>query len=180
MVVYNASQVGLCGWMIYAAMKKHRRRGLSLCCICSTSPRCLTSSTPCFHCEGQLASGILPACVPPLQCGALRLHPFCDVQLTDSVLDAVRKETEGRDCLQSFQLCYSLGGTGSGMGTLLISKICEGYSDRIMETFPVISSPEVSDTVVEPLASTSSSRTQTSACCWTTRRCTTSTSALRN
>ena len=32
MVVYNASQVGLCGWVIYAAKKKHRPRGLSLCC----------------------------------------------------------------------------------------------------------------------------------------------------
>jgi len=35
----------------------------------------------------------------------------------------VRKEAEGCDCLQGFQICHSLGGgTGSGMGTLLISK----------------------------------------------------------
>uniref|UniRef100_A0A7S0ZZB3 Elongation of fatty acids protein n=1 Tax=Noctiluca scintillans TaxID=2966 RepID=A0A7S0ZZB3_NOCSC len=32
MAVYNASQVALCGWMIYAAMKEHRRRGFSLVC----------------------------------------------------------------------------------------------------------------------------------------------------
>jgi len=63
----------------------------------------------------------------------------------------VRKESEGCDCLQGFQLCHSLGGgTGSGMGTLLISKVREEYPDRIMETFSVIPSPKVSDTVVEP------------------------------
>merc|ERR1712053_36504 len=37
-----------------------------------------------------------------------------------------------------------------GMGTLLISKVREEYPDRIMETFSVIPSPKVSDTVVEP------------------------------
>jgi len=42
------------------------------------------------------------------------------------------------------------GGTGSGMGTLLISKVREEYPDRIMETFSVVPSPKVSDTVVEP------------------------------
>merc|ERR1712194_357209 len=50
-----------------------------------------------------------------------------------------------------FQLVHSLGGgTGSGMGTLLISKIREEYPDRIMSTFSIIPSPKVSDTVVEP------------------------------
>ena len=44
--------------------------------------------------------------------------------MVDSVLDVVRKEAEGCDCLQGFQLTHSLGGgTGSGMGTLLISKV---------------------------------------------------------
>merc|ERR1739849_71631 len=48
-------------------------------------------------------------------------------------------------------MVHSLGGgTGSGMGTLLISKVREEYPDRVMETFSVIPSPKVSDTVVEP------------------------------
>ena len=47
-------------------------------------------------------------------------------ELIDSVLDVVRKEAESCDCLQGFQVCHSLGGgTGSGMGTLMISKIRE-------------------------------------------------------
>jgi len=36
------------------------------------------------------------------------------------------------------------------MGTLLISKVKEEYPDWIMETFSVVPSPKVSDTVVEP------------------------------
>nr|CAH0103019.1 unnamed protein product [Daphnia galeata] len=76
-------------------------------------------------------------------------------ELVDSVLDVVRKEAENCDCLQGFQLAHSLGGgTGSGMGTLLISKIREEYPDRIMNTFSVVPSPKVSDTVVEPYNAT--------------------------
>jgi len=76
-------------------------------------------------------------------------------ELIDSVLDVVRKEAEGCDCLQGFQISHSLGGgTGSGMGTLLISKIREEYQDRIIETFAVFPSPKVSDTVVEPYNAT--------------------------
>ncbi|KAI4825422.1 hypothetical protein KUCAC02_021102 [Chaenocephalus aceratus] len=64
-------------------------------------------------------------------------------ELVDSVLDVVRKEAESCDCLQGFQLTHSLGGgTGSGMGTLMISKIREEYPDRIMNTFSVVPSPK--------------------------------------
>ena len=70
-------------------------------------------------------------------------------------MDVIRKESESCDCLQGFQLTHSLGGgTGSGMGTLLISKIKEEYPDRIMSSFSVVPSPKVSDTVVEPYNAT--------------------------
>jgi len=76
-------------------------------------------------------------------------------ELIDSVLEVVRKEAEGCDCLQGFQICHSLGGgTGSGMGTLLLSKVREEYPDRMMCTFSVVPSPKVSDTVVEPYNAT--------------------------
>uniref|UniRef100_A0A2C9H450 Tubulin beta chain n=1 Tax=Anopheles maculatus TaxID=74869 RepID=A0A2C9H450_9DIPT len=76
-------------------------------------------------------------------------------ELVDNVLDVIRKETEACDCLQGFQLAHSLGGgTGSGMGTLLISKIREEYPDRIMNTFSVVPSPKVSDVVLEPYNAT--------------------------
>ncbi|KAG2198056.1 hypothetical protein INT46_003840 [Mucor plumbeus] len=72
-------------------------------------------------------------------------------ELVDSVLDIIRKEAEHTDCLQGFQLCHSLGGgTGSGLGSLLLSKIREEYPDRMLCTYSVVPSPKVSDTVVEP------------------------------
>eukprot|EP00871_Galdieria_phlegrea_P002411 jgi/Galph1/3170/GphlegSOOS_G1875.1 len=72
-------------------------------------------------------------------------------ELIDNVLDVVRREAEACDCLQGFQITHSLGGgTGSGLGTLLISKIREEYPDRMMGTYSVVPSPKVSDTVVEP------------------------------
>lgn len=65
-------------------------------------------------------------------------------ELVEQVMDRVRSESESCDCLQGFQLTHSLGGgTGSGMGTLLISKIREEYPDRIMNTFSVVPSPKV-------------------------------------
>ena len=98
--------------------------------------------------------------------------------------DIARKEAESCDALQGFQITHSLGGgTGSGMGTLLISKVLnemlhlavwtwtfnqynniifwslwlqirEEYPDRMMLTFSVFPSPKVSDTVVEPYNAT--------------------------
>jgi Tubulin/FtsZ family, GTPase domain len=53
--------------------------------------------------------------------------------------------------LQGFQLVHSLGGgTGSGLGTLLIAKLKEEYPDRIFNTFSVAPSASSSDTIVEP------------------------------
>ncbi|TPX56597.1 hypothetical protein PhCBS80983_g04424 [Powellomyces hirtus] len=76
-------------------------------------------------------------------------------ELVESVLDVVRKEAENSDSLQGFQVFHSLGGgTGSGMGSLLVSKIREEFPDRMLATFSVMPSPKVSDTVVEPYNAT--------------------------
>jgi len=76
-------------------------------------------------------------------------------ELVDAIMDVARKEAEGCDMLQGFQVTHSMGGgTGAGMGTLLVSKIREEYPDRIMSTYSVIPSPKVSDTVVEPYNAT--------------------------
>jgi len=72
-------------------------------------------------------------------------------ELVESVLDRIRQEIEQADSPQGFQIFHSLGGgTGSGMGTLLLLKIRDGYPDRITTTYSVFPSPKVSDTVVEP------------------------------
>ncbi|KAL3317920.1 hypothetical protein Ciccas_003427 [Cichlidogyrus casuarinus] len=76
-------------------------------------------------------------------------------ELVEHVMDVINKEAEKCDHMQGFQLCQSLGGgTGSGMGTLLLSKIRENFPDRVMATFSVVPSPKVSDTVVEPYNAT--------------------------
>ncbi|TNY20703.1 Tubulin/FtsZ, GTPase domain-containing protein [Rhodotorula diobovata] len=72
-------------------------------------------------------------------------------ELVDSILEQLRHETEACDSLQGFQMVHSLGGgTGSGLGTLLLSKIREEFPDRMLATYSVLPSPKVSETVVEP------------------------------
>jgi tubulin beta len=76
-------------------------------------------------------------------------------ELIDEAMDILRKETESCSCPQGFQLTHSLGGgTGSGMGTLLLMKIRDNYPDRITCTYSVYPSPKVSDVVVEPYNAT--------------------------
>ncbi|KAJ2233323.1 Tubulin beta-4A chain [Coemansia sp. RSA 485] len=72
-------------------------------------------------------------------------------ELLDSVLDIVRHDVEACDLLSGFQICHSIGGgTGSGLGSLMLQKIREEYPDRMLSTFTVMPSAAVSDTVVEP------------------------------
>jgi len=76
-------------------------------------------------------------------------------EMVDEVLDVLRREVESCDSPQGFQLTHSLGGgTGSGMGTLLLLKLRDSYPDRIACTFSVYPSPKVSDVVVEPYNAT--------------------------
>jgi len=76
-------------------------------------------------------------------------------ELVDSIMEVVRKESESCDMLQGFQMTHSMGGgTGAGMGTLIVSKVREEYPDRMMSTYSVVPSPKVSDTVVEPYNAT--------------------------
>lgn len=80
-----------------------------------------------------------------------RGHYTEGAELIDCVLDVTRRQVENCDCLQGFQMVHSIGGgSGSGMGSLLLKKLKEEYPDRIINTFSVIPSPKVSETVVEP------------------------------
>ncbi|KAF0987866.1 hypothetical protein HZS_5184 [Henneguya salminicola] len=76
-------------------------------------------------------------------------------ELIDEILDRIRKETEECESLQGFQVAHSCGGgTGSGLGSRIISSLSEDYSDKIVSTFTVFPSPKVSDVVVEPYNAT--------------------------
>ena len=73
----------------------------------------------------------------------------CDI--VDAVMDNIQREAESCDALQGFQLCHSLGGgTGSGLGTLLLSKIRAEYPEVIIQNYSVFPSEKVSDVVLEP------------------------------
>lgn len=68
----------------------------------------------------------------------------------DCILNVTRQSVEKCDCLQGFQMTHSIGGgCGSGMGSLLLKNLKEEYCDRIVNTFTVIPSAKVSETVVE-------------------------------
>ncbi|KAG1853905.1 beta-tubulin 2 [Suillus subalutaceus] len=72
-------------------------------------------------------------------------------ELIDGILDIVRRQSEATEALQGFQIIHSLGGgTGAGLGSLLLSKLREEYPDRMLSTFSILPAPNVSETVVEP------------------------------
>ncbi|KAK9450362.1 Tubulin/FtsZ, GTPase domain-containing protein [Limtongia smithiae] len=72
-------------------------------------------------------------------------------ELMEPIMDIVRREAENTDSLQGFQITHSLGGgTGSGLGTLLLTKIREEFPDRMLATYSVLPSPKVAETVTEP------------------------------
>jgi tubulin beta len=72
-------------------------------------------------------------------------------EMIDNVLDKIRKEAEMSESLQGFQICNSLGGgTGSGMGSMLVEKLHEEYPERVVENFAVMPSPKVSESSCEP------------------------------
>ena len=64
-------------------------------------------------------------------------------ELLDAVLEVARHETERADMFQGFQLVHSLGGgTGSGLGPNLLSKLREEYPDRMLATWSVLPRPK--------------------------------------
>jgi len=70
-------------------------------------------------------------------------------ELVEGVLDVLRREAESCECVQGFQLTHSLGGgTGSGLGTLILAKIREEFPDRMISAFSILPSNR-SDVVVE-------------------------------
>ncbi|GAB1202591.1 hypothetical protein APSETT445_001210 [Aspergillus pseudonomiae] len=83
------------------------------------------------------------------QCWATGYHT-AGAELIDDSLDIVRREAEACECLQGFQIAHSLGGgTGGGMGALLISRLRDEFPDTMIatvSTFPSL----VPDVVVEP------------------------------
>jgi hypothetical protein len=58
-------------------------------------------------------------------------------ELVDTIMDVARKQVEACDAFQGFQVIHSLGGgTGSGLGTLLLSKLREVSAEEDLYVMP--------------------------------------------
>ena len=74
-------------------------------------------------------------------------HYTIGAECVDNVMEVVRKQAENCGNLQGFQLMHSLGGgSGSGWGTLVISKLREEYPDKIVSSCSVFPSLKASST----------------------------------
>lgn len=73
-------------------------------------------------------------------------------ELVDLTTEIIRKQVERCERLQGFQLAHSIGGGfGSGAGCLLLNNLRDEYQHNIINTFTVIPSERVSESVTEPL-----------------------------
>ncbi|CEP64541.1 tubulin alpha chain LALA0_S12e01244g [Lachancea lanzarotensis] len=80
-----------------------------------------------------------------------RGHYTVGRELLDDILDRVRKISDQCDGLQGFLFTHSLGGgTGSGLGSLLLEQLSIDYGKKSKLEFAVYPAPQVSTSVVEP------------------------------
>lgn len=62
-------------------------------------------------------------------------------ELIESITEAIRYEAEACASLLGFHLFHSLGGgTGSGLGLLILNEIRDEYPDQIISTFSLFPS----------------------------------------
>merc|ERR1711975_4902 len=80
-----------------------------------------------------------------------RGHYTIGKEIVDLVLDRVRKLTDNCTGLQGF-LCFHAtgGGTGSGLGSLLLERLSVDYGRKSKLSFAITPAPQVSNAVVEP------------------------------
>ncbi len=73
-------------------------------------------------------------------------------QYIEDILEMIDREVDSTDSLEGFQLCHSIsGGTGSGLGSLLLEIIADRYPKKLMHTYSVFPNHgESSDIVVQP------------------------------
>jgi tubulin gamma len=69
----------------------------------------------------------------------------------ENIADVVRREVEFADALEGFVFCHSIaGGTGSGIGSLLLERLTDEYGKATTMTFSVFPDPTASDVNVQP------------------------------
>mmetsp|Transcript_35035 Transcript_35035/g.49751 ORF Transcript_35035/g.49751 Transcript_35035/m.49751 type:complete len:453 (-) Transcript_35035:71-1429(-) len=80
-----------------------------------------------------------------------RGHYTIGKEIVDLVLDRIRKLADNCTGLQGFLVFHATGGgTGSGLGSLLLERLSVDYGRKSKLSFAVSPSPQVSTAVVEP------------------------------
>jgi tubulin alpha len=79
------------------------------------------------------------------------LVPVVGKEIVDLCLDRIRKLADNCTGLQGFLVFNAVGGgTGSGLGSLLLERLSVEYGKKSKLGFTVYPSPQVSTSVVEP------------------------------
>lgn len=72
-------------------------------------------------------------------------------EIINECLDRIRKLADACSNLQGFMISHSVGGgTGSGLGSLLLKKLSVEYGKKTKVGFTVYPSPKISTSIVEP------------------------------
>lgn len=73
-------------------------------------------------------------------------------RVLDDIMDMLDREAEGSDSFEGFLMMHSIaGGTGSGLGSILLERINDHFQKKIVQTYSVFpANGEVSDVVVQP------------------------------
>jgi tubulin alpha len=80
-----------------------------------------------------------------------RGHYTVGKEMVDSVNDRIRKLVDNCDNVQGFVINHSVGGgTGSGLGCLLLERLAVDYRKKSKLGFEVYPSPTISTCIVEP------------------------------
>ena len=73
-------------------------------------------------------------------------HYSLGPQACDEVMECIRREIETCESMQGFQFIHSMaGGTGSGFGTLLLSRVRDWYPDRVTSNYMIF--PDANDEI---------------------------------
>merc|ERR1712079_856586 len=80
-----------------------------------------------------------------------RGHYTTGKEIMDSVSDRLKKAVEDCDNLQGFIMTHSVGGgTGSGLGMLILERLAVDYRKKSKIGFEVYPAPSISTCIVEP------------------------------
>merc|ERR1739838_196296 len=80
-----------------------------------------------------------------------RGHYTTGKEIMDSVSDRLKKSVEDCDNLQGFIMTHSVGGgTGSGLGMLILERLAVDYRKKSKIGFEIYPSPNISTCIVEP------------------------------